>query len=178
MQTDQVAPFSRPMSGITLERSILPDIEKHPNPQKKEKPVSRNVLQTKGHTAVVDYDAKHSAHKPSGSMKSRNQSALDVQTTQNTDYVTSSRVLGRNGSDQSLLTIGIADLKNNAPMKRNGSLGNNGLLKDHSNLLLNINLRNRPQANSQHNGSLKESAQSSSIVHRVGDATFKKVGSQ
>ena len=39
---EQMKPFSRPMSGITLERIILPDIEKHQNPVKEAKLESRN----------------------------------------------------------------------------------------------------------------------------------------
>ena len=111
----------------------MPEIEKNLKPQKREKPVSRNVLQTKGHTAI-DYDSKRSAHKPSGSLKSRKQLALNVLTKQNTSNETSSRILGRKGSDKSRLIIGIAVMKNNYQMKRNDSKGYNELLKDRSDL--------------------------------------------
>lgn len=94
---DQVKPFSRPTSGITLERTILPGIETKDSPDKKEKLGSGNEPLVKG-ISVRASDIGAPAKKLSQSRKSRNQSSLNVNTTQNTDNANSSRIIGRNGS--------------------------------------------------------------------------------
>ena len=34
LHSDKIKPFTRPMSGVTLERTVLPDIEKNIGPVK------------------------------------------------------------------------------------------------------------------------------------------------
>ena len=97
LQGEQVKPFSRPTSGITLERTILPGIETKESPVKKEKLGTGNEPLVKGISARAS-DVGAPAKKLSQSRKSRNQSSLNVNTTQNTDNANSSRIIGRNGS--------------------------------------------------------------------------------
>ena len=97
LQGDQVKPFSRPTSGITLERTILPGIETKDSPIKKEKLGAGNELPVKG-LSVRASGIGAPAKELSQSRKSRNQSSLNVNTTQITDNANSSRMIGRNGS--------------------------------------------------------------------------------
>ena len=49
----------------------------------------------------------------------------------------STKIMGRNESVQSLLTVGSSELNTNFFMKRDGSLGKEALRKDLSSLLVN-----------------------------------------
>ena len=145
-------PFSRPTSGITLERNILPEIDNHQNSAMKDQNVSRNNVVSKGLSAI-DTEMQ-TPNKISRSLKSRNQSALNVQSARNIDRLNPSRLIGRNGSVSSLLTIGTSEVTAASPMK--GDYTHNIASK---------------------RGSKLSPSSHSYMAHRVGDATFKRVGS-